>query len=79
MNCTVCGNPLPAGRVVFRCYCGAFVHGHCWEKHVVQSHKPPFTQGYITLDGEFSPEEVAAVAGNGSKDEGDNRADDPLA
>ncbi len=31
------------------------------------------------MDGEFRPEEVAAVAGNGSEDEGGNCADDPLA
>ena len=58
MKCSVCGRPLFPGRVVFRCQCSAITHGQCWEKHVVQDHKPPFTLGYVTMNGEFKPKKV---------------------
>ncbi|MBN2186948.1 MAG: hypothetical protein JW732_05815 [Dehalococcoidia bacterium] len=57
MNCTVCGNPLLFDRVVFHCSCGAFVHAHCWDKHVLQTHKPTFEVGSVDLNGEFKPRE----------------------
>jgi len=53
MNCTVCGNPLLFDRVVFHCFCGAFVHAYCWDKHVLQAHQPSFEIGAVNLDGEF--------------------------
>jgi len=53
MNCTVCGNPFFSGRTVFSCSCGAMTHAECWEKHIVESHKPPFTTGTITIRDEF--------------------------
>ena len=55
MNCTVCGNPLLFDRVVFHCSCGAFVHAYCWDKHVLQAHKPAFEVGSIDLNDEFRP------------------------
>ena len=55
MNCVVCGSPLLFDRVVFRCSCGAFVHSHCWDKHVLQTHKPTFEIGNIDLNSEFKP------------------------
>jgi predicted small metal-binding protein len=55
MNCTVCGNPLLFDRVVFHCSCGAFVHAYCWDKHVLQAHKPSFELGTIDPNGEFRP------------------------
>lgn len=55
MNCTVCGNSLLFDRVVFHCSCGAFVHAYCWDKHVLQAHKPAFEVGSIDLNGEFRP------------------------
>jgi hypothetical protein len=63
MNCTVCGSPLHAGRAVFRCSCGAVSHSHCWEKHVLGSHKPLFTIGTITMDGEFVPRTSEPIQG----------------
>jgi len=57
MNCTVCGNPLLFDRVVFHCSCGAFVHAYCWDKHVLQAHKPTFEVGSVDLNGEFKPRE----------------------
>ena len=53
MNCSVCGNPLLFDRVVFHCSCGSFVHAYCWEKHVLQVHKPAFEVGTVDLSGEF--------------------------
>jgi hypothetical protein len=58
MNCVVCGCPLYGGRTVFQCSCGVITHAQCWEKHVVESHKPAFTLGIITMDGEFSPRDT---------------------
>jgi hypothetical protein len=29
------------------------IHAECWEKHIVESHKPPFTTGTFTVQGEF--------------------------
>jgi hypothetical protein len=55
VNCIVCGNLLFASRIVFRCSCGAMTHAECWEKHIVESHKPPFTTGTFTIQGEFVP------------------------
>jgi hypothetical protein len=60
MNCRVCGNPLFAGRATFRCSCGAITHGYCWEKHVLESHEPPFVVGTVDLDGQFMVEEPEA-------------------
>ena len=53
MNCSVCGNPLLFDRVVFHCSCGAFVHSYCWDKHVLQAHKPAFEVGTVDLNDEF--------------------------
>jgi len=61
LNCSVCGNPLYIGRVVFRCYCGVYTHSHCWEKHILKSHKPHFTIGSIRQDGRFEPRKEAAM------------------
>ena len=55
MDCTVCGKTLLPSRAVFRCQCGTITHAECWEKHIVESHKPSFTLGYVTLDDEFKP------------------------
>jgi len=60
MNCRICGNSLLPGRVVFRCQCGILTHGYCWQKHVVDSHSPPYTLGYVTMNGEFRPREREA-------------------
>jgi hypothetical protein len=30
-------------------------HAECWEKHIVESHKPAYTTGTITMKGEFVP------------------------
>ncbi len=57
MNCTVCGNPLIYDRAVFHCSCGVFVHGYCWDEHVLQAHRPSFEIGSVTLDGEFRARE----------------------
>ena len=55
MNCRVCGNPLFTGRTVFSCSCGSITHAQCWEKHIVESHKPAYTTGTFTIRGEFVP------------------------
>lgn len=55
MNCRVCGTPFYIGRTVFRCSCGGLVHSWCWEKHVLETHKPSFTIGTVDLDGDFAP------------------------
>ena len=57
MNCAVCGNPLLFDRVVFHCSCGVFVHAYCWDKHVLQAHKPAFEVGTVDLNGEFKVKE----------------------
>ena len=62
MNCGVCGNLLFPGRAVFRCSCGVLVHAYCWEKHIVESHKPLFVIGNLTVDGEFVPLEPEVIA-----------------
>ena len=64
MKCRVCGNPLFAGRTVFSCTCGAMTHAECWEKHIVESHKPAYTTGTLTIRGEFVP--VSAEPEKGS-------------
>jgi len=53
MNCAVCGNPLPFDRVIFHCSCGAYVHGYCWDKHVLDAHRPDFEKGSVDLNGDF--------------------------
>ena len=64
MNCAVCGSPLLFDRVSFHCSCGVFVHSYCWDKHVLQAHKPIFEVGTIDLNSEFKairsevPEEI---------------------
>ena len=62
MNCSVCGNSLDSNRVVFRCSCGAHTHSHCWEKHVLLSHKPGFTIGFVDCEGRFEGKEKSVVA-----------------
>ena len=64
MNCLVCGNPLFAGRTAFRCSCGAMTHAECWEKHIVESHKPAYTTGTITIQGEFVPRSAETEQGS---------------
>ncbi|RLC94519.1 MAG: hypothetical protein DRI39_02650 [Chloroflexi bacterium] len=68
--CRVCGSPLYPGRAVFRCSCGANIHSSCWEKHVLQSHKPSFVVGTINLDGEFKPKEAETADGKWSVERG---------
>lgn len=60
MDCTVCGKSLLPSRVAFRCQCGLITHAECWGKHIVESHRPSFTLGYVTLDDEFKPKEATA-------------------
>jgi len=57
MNCAVCGNPLLFDRAVFHCSCGAFVHAYCWDKHVLQAHRPAFEVGTVNLNDEFKVKE----------------------
>ena len=57
MNCAVCGSPLLFDRVSFRCSCGVFTHSYCWDKHILQAHRPAFEVGTIDLNGEFKPRE----------------------
>jgi len=64
VNCSVCGNPLFASRTVFSCSCGAMTHAECWEKHMVESHKPPFTTGTITIYGELVPRSAETEQGS---------------
>jgi len=63
VNCSVCGNPLHGGRVVFRCNCGVLTHAQCWGKHIIESHEPSFTLGTITRDHEFTPRESVEEEG----------------
>jgi hypothetical protein len=63
MNCSVCGNPLHGGRTVFRCECGVLTHAQCWNKHIIESHEPPFTLGTITRDDVFMPNEPVQEEG----------------
>ncbi len=55
MNCRVCGTSFFIGRTIFRCSCGTLAHSWCWEKHVLEAHKPSFTIGTVDLDGNFTP------------------------
>ena len=57
MNCTVCGNPLLYDRVVFHCSCGAYTHSYCYDRHVLDAHRPAYEIGSVNLDGEFKPTE----------------------
>jgi hypothetical protein len=57
VNCAVCGNPLLFDRAVFHCSCGVFVHAYCWDKHVLQAHKPVFEVGTVDLNSEFKVKE----------------------
>ncbi len=57
MNCAVCGSPLLFDRVVFHCSCGVFVHAYCWDKHVLQAHRPAFEVGSVDLNSEFKVKE----------------------
>ena len=59
MNCRVCGNTFFTSRTAFSCSCGSITHAECWEKHIVESHKPAYTTGAFTIQGEFVP--VSAV------------------
>lgn len=61
VNCRVCGNSFFVGRAVFHCYCGAFAHAGCWEKHIIEAHKPPFVLGTVDLDGNFVAKEASAA------------------
>lgn len=65
MKCRACGNPLFVGRRVLRCCCGAVVHLHCWEKHIMRNHQPQFVSGTVNQDGRFMAE-VAEVTLNKS-------------
>ena len=56
MNCSVCGNQIHAGRAMFKCSCGSYMHAQCWEKHVVLEHSPQLVIGTVTLDGDFLPQ-----------------------
>ena len=78
MNCSVCGNPLFPGRVVFRCYCGLYAHAYCWEKHVLESHKPPFDVGTITMDDEFRPNKIEAEEVSEPAEEGSEPTEEKL-
>ena len=80
MNCAVCGSPLLFDRVIFRCSCGVFIHSYCWDKHVLQAHKPTYEIGSMDLNDEFkvieSPvleetqdEQVAALVEAGIQEE----------
>ena len=60
MNCAVCGSPLLFDRVVFHCSCGVFVHAYCWDKHVLQAHRPAFEVGTVDLNSEFKVKESKA-------------------
>jgi hypothetical protein len=64
MNCAVCGCRLYAARAVFQCSCEVITHAQCFEKHIVESHKPPFTTGAFTLQGEFVPRSAEAEQGS---------------
>lgn len=66
MNCGICERPLYPGRAIFRCQCGVLSHAYCWEKHVVQSHGPSFTLGYMTVGDEFRPKEGEPQGSNQS-------------
>ncbi|GEM_PF-2573331 len=55
MNCSACGSPLQFDRIVFHCSCGAYVHAYCFDKHIVEAHRPEFDEGYADLNGEFHP------------------------
>jgi hypothetical protein len=57
MNCAVCGNPLLFDRVAFHCSCGVFVHAYCWDKHVLQAHRPAFEVGTVDLNSELKVKE----------------------
>ena len=61
MVCTVCGKVLLPSRAVFRCYCGVISHAYCWERHVVQAHRPAFSIGHLDLNGKFKPNEAGAT------------------
>lgn len=63
MNCVVCGNTLLFDRVSFHCSCGAYVHSHCWEKHVLQAHQPPYDVGTVDLHGAFRKKEPVQEQG----------------
>jgi hypothetical protein len=71
MNCRVCTKPLFPQRAVFLCSCGAYTHGYCWEKHVVDSHRPSFTVGTITVNDQFVPKKLGAK-------ESPRRVNDPV-
>ena len=57
MNCSVCGNPLHAGGVAFRCECKVLTHENCWREHVTKSHKQPCVVGTIDENDTFIPRE----------------------
>jgi hypothetical protein len=61
MNCAVCGSSLPLSRAIFHCSCGVFVHGYCWEQHILQAHQPAFETGSVDLNGEFRVSGVETV------------------
>ncbi|MEA3443084.1 MAG: hypothetical protein U9R04_06445 [Chloroflexota bacterium] len=58
MDCAVCGNPLLFDRVAFHCSCGVYVHSYCWDKHVLEAHRPAFEIGTIDINSEFKPIET---------------------
>jgi len=59
MNCSVCGKPLLLNRVAFKCSCGAYVHAYCLDQHILEAHRPEVEQGYVDLNSDFHPINVA--------------------
>jgi hypothetical protein len=39
-------------------------HAECWEKHIVESHKPAYTTGAFTIRGEFVPRNAETEQGS---------------
>ncbi len=69
MNCAICGSPLLFDRVVFHCSCGVYVHAYCWDKHVLQAHKPAFEVGSVDLNSQFRAKESELEEDTQMKDE----------
>jgi len=59
MNCSVCGKPLLFNRVAFKCSCGAYVHAYCLDQHILEAHRPEVEEGYVDLNSDFHPVNVA--------------------
>jgi hypothetical protein len=39
-------------------------HSECWEKHIVESHKPAYTTGTFTMYGKFVPRSAETEQGS---------------